>query len=89
MKIIGTAGSQEGVELVKSQGVDLVLNHREADYLERLRAAFPDGVDVILEMLANINLDNDMKLLKFRKGRVVVIGNRGTIEVIIKKIKKR
>jgi NADPH2:quinone reductase len=38
------------------------------------------GVDVILEMLANVNLAKDLTVLA-RKGRVVVIGNRGNIEI--------
>jgi len=38
------------------------------------------GVDVILEMLANVNLGKDLPLLA-RHGRVIVIGSRGTVEV--------
>jgi NADPH2:quinone reductase len=35
---------------------------------------------VILEMLANVNLDKDLKTLAMR-GRVVVIGSRGRVEI--------
>jgi NADPH2:quinone reductase len=38
------------------------------------------GVDVIIEMLANVNLDRDLGMLT-RNGRVVVVGNRGRIEI--------
>ena len=38
------------------------------------------GVDLIMEMLANVNLAKDLTVLATR-GRVVVIGNRGTIEI--------
>jgi NADPH2:quinone reductase len=37
-------------------------------------------VDVILEMLANVNLAKDLTLLAMH-GRVVVIGSRGTVEI--------
>src|SRR5206468_11343662 len=37
-------------------------------------------LDVILEMLANVNLGKDLGLLAER-GRVVVIGSRGTVEI--------
>jgi NADPH2:quinone reductase len=37
-------------------------------------------VDVILEMLANVNLGKDLGLLA-RGGRVVVIGSRGPVEI--------
>ena len=38
------------------------------------------GVDVILEMLANVNLGKDLTVLA-PKGRVVVIGSRGPVEI--------
>ena len=72
MIVIGTAGSQHGVELVKQQGADHVFNHKEADYMEKIKKLFPDGVDIILEMLANVNLNNDLQILRWKKGRVVV-----------------
>jgi len=81
LRVIGTAGTEQGLELIKSQGVIAALNHREANYLDALaELTCGQGVDVILEMLANVNLDADLKALaKF--GRIVVIGNRGKIEI--------
>ncbi len=38
------------------------------------------GVDVVLEMLANVNLAKDLTVLA-RGGRVVVIGSRGAVEI--------
>ncbi|XP_008048204.1 quinone oxidoreductase isoform X3 [Carlito syrichta] len=38
------------------------------------------GIDVIIEMLANVNLSKDLNLLSYG-GRVIVVGNRGTIEI--------
>jgi NADPH2:quinone reductase len=32
-------------------------------------------------MLANVNLNSDLQLLKSNVGRVVVVGNRGTIDI--------
>ena len=49
--------------------------------MEKIKALCPDGLELVLEMLANVNLDNDLNILKWKKGRVVVIGNRGTIEI--------
>ncbi len=81
LKIIGTAGTEEGLALVKEQGANLVLNHRSPGYLEELKS-FTDGkgVDIVLEMAAHANLGKDLPLLaKF--GRVVVIGARGPVEI--------
>ncbi len=72
MKIIGTAGSAYGLELVKNQGADYVFNHKDSDYMERIKELYPDGIDLVLEMLANVNLNNDLQILKWKRGRVVV-----------------
>jgi NADPH2:quinone reductase len=81
MKVIGTAGSPEGLALVRELGAHHVLNHRDADYLQAVMSLTGgQGVDVVLEMLANVNLDRDLDVLALH-GRVVVIGNRGRVEI--------
>ncbi len=72
LRIIGTAGTSEGLNLIKQLGADFVFNHRDSDYMERLSKQFPSGIDIILEMLANVNLNNDMQILSFKRGRIVV-----------------
>jgi len=81
LRVIGTAGSAEGRALVLAQGAHHVLNHHVAGYLEELQElTCGQGVDVILEMLANVNLNKDLLTLA-TGGRVVVIGSRGTVEI--------
>jgi NADPH2:quinone reductase len=79
--VIGTGGSAHGRELILREGAHHALDHTSADYLKQLMALTNDrGVDAIIEMLANVNLDKDLSVLaKF--GRVVVVGNRGRIEI--------
>ena len=81
MRIIGTAGSERGRQLVKEHGAHHILDHGSPDYLKTLMDVTNGrGPDVILEMLANVNLAKDLTIVaKF--GRIVVIGNRGTIEI--------
>lgn len=80
MKVIGTAGTDKGLEMVTGLGA-LALSHRDAGYLDRISEATEGrGPDVILEMLANVNLAKDLGMIA-RRGRIVVIGNRGTIEI--------
>ena len=80
-QVIGTAGTEAGKLLVMAQGAHSVLNHREPGYLDKLRELTCNrGVDVILEMLANVNLDNDLSVLA-TGGRVVIIGSRGRVEI--------
>jgi NADPH:quinone reductase len=86
LTVIGTASTPEGRELVASQGALHVLDHSAAGYLDRLKELTGGrGPDVILENLANVNLDNDLTALAFG-GRVVVVGNRGRIEIDPRKI---
>jgi NADPH2:quinone reductase len=81
MHVIGTAGTPEGIALVRAQGAHDVLNHREVGYLQQVSALTSGrGVDVVLEMLANVNLDHDLDVLALG-GRVIVIGNRGRVEI--------
>lgn len=81
LTVIGTGGTEEGRNLVKQQGAHHVLDHHTSDYLEQVRALTDGrGVNVILEMLANVNLGKDLGVLA-PKGRVVVIGSRGPVEI--------
>jgi NADPH2:quinone reductase len=81
MRVIGTAGTDRGCELVLKEGAHEALNHKSEGYMEKLKELTGGkGPDVILEMLANINLAKDLGILAIR-GRIVVIGNRGTIEI--------
>ena len=81
MTVIGTAGSESGMHLVKEEGAHHVLNHNSEGYLDELMKLTGDrGADVILEMLANKNLAKDLTVLA-KKGRVVVIGSRGPVEI--------
>jgi NADPH2:quinone reductase len=82
MHVTGTAGTEDGMKLVREQGADHVYNHKEDDYLKRAfeEATGNCGYDVILEMLSNVNLDHDLDVLA-KNGRVVVIGSRGRVEI--------
>jgi NADPH2:quinone reductase len=81
MTVIGTAGTDKGRALVRDQGAHHALDHKASGYLDRLMELTGGrGVDVILEMVANVNLAKDLDVLA-PGGRVVVIGNRGTIEI--------
>jgi len=89
LTVIGTGGTDRGRELVAVQGAHHVLDHRAAGYLEELlKLTQGRGVDVVLEMLANVNLTKDLTILA-KNGRVVVIGNRGSIEINPREIMRR
>ena len=81
LRVLATGGSEEGRKMLAEIGVDAIFDHSAADYADAIRAATDGkGVDVVIEMLANVNLARDLSLLG-RRGRVVVVGNRGSIEI--------
>ena len=79
--VIGTGGTDAGRARVLAQGAHHVLDHRAPGYLAQLMELTQGrGVDVILEMAANVNLGKDLTVLA-RGGRVCVIGSRGPVEI--------
>src|SRR5207244_6330308 len=81
LRVFGTAGSDEGLKLAREQGAHEVFDHRADDHFgEVMKATGGRGVDVIVELLANVNLGNDLTILA-KGGRVVVIGSRGRVEI--------
>ena len=81
LRVFGTASTQKGLDLVTREGAHQVFDHSKPGYIEEImKATGGRGVDIVLEMLANVNLANDMKLLA-TNGRVIVIGNRGEITI--------
>lgn len=81
LEIYGTAGSEKGRKLLRSQGVGNVFDHSstpEFAYLDEIMSA-SGGIDVIIEMLASKNLTADFRTLA-RFGRIVIVGSRGSLE---------
>lgn len=79
LTVFGTASSDAGRQLVLSQGADHALDHSADGYLDEIRELNGDkGIDIIIEMLANENLEKDFSVLAMF-GRIVVVGNRGSL----------
>lgn len=81
LTVFGTASTDEGRALVRAHGAHEVFDHSVADYPKQiLDRTGGRGVDVVIEMLANVNLVRDLEMIA-RYGRVVVVGSRGTIDL--------
>jgi len=81
LRVLGTAGTPRGLEIAKREGAHAVFDHRKAGYQDEiLQATGNRGVNIILEMLANVNLSHDTKLLA-NNGRIIVIGSRGEVTI--------
>ena len=65
----------------RPQGAHHVLDHHASDFAEQAgKVTNGKGPDIILEMLANVNLGKDLTILA-KNGRVVIIGSRGSVEI--------
>jgi NADPH2:quinone reductase len=81
LTVIGTGGSAAGRQLVRQQGAHTVVDHSQADYANDIMVATAgQGVNVVLEMLANVNLNHDLELMA-PEGRIVIIGSRGDVAI--------
>ncbi|NWQ82819.1 QOR oxidoreductase, partial [Columbina picui] len=81
LKVLGTAGTEEGMNMILRNGAHQAFNHREANYIDKIKECTgTEGVDIIIEMLSNVNLAADLQLLA-RAGRVLVVGCRGPVEI--------
>jgi len=81
MTVIGSGGSDRGRKLILDEGADHAVDHTAGGYLEEVKALTGGGgPEIILEMLANVNLAADLDLVA-KYGRIIVIGNRGDITI--------
>jgi len=87
--VIATASSQKGKDLVTQEGAHHVVDHTDSNHFQQiLDITKGKGVDVILEMLANVNLGKDLGVLA-KGGRVIVIGSRGPVEINARDLMQR
>jgi NADPH2:quinone reductase len=81
LRVFGTVGSDEGQKLAREEGAHEVFDHRVPDHFEQImKATGGRGVDVVVELLANVNLGKDLTILA-KGGRVAIIGSRGPVEI--------
>ena len=81
LTVIGTGGTDKGRQLVAENGAHHVLDHHAPDYLQELvRLTNNNGVEIVLELVAHLNLGKVLSVLaKF--GRVIVVGSRAEVQI--------
>lgn len=45
--VIGTAGTQAGLDLVLKEGANLAFNHREEGYIEKIKVSLPQMRNIL------------------------------------------
>jgi len=82
--VVGTAGSDEAITLLSKDslcGKDNVFNHKTPNYVDTIKTRFPKGFDVIIEVLANVNLTHDVQLVA-QRGIILVVGTHGASDKV-------
>ncbi len=81
LTVIGSGGSERGRQLILDQGADHTVDHTTDDYINQVRElSGGSGPELILEMLANVNLAADLDVVA-KYGRIIIIGNRGEVTI--------
>lgn len=77
--VAATAGSSAKLTLCGELGADIVISHRDEDFVERVRAATGGkGADVILDIMGASYLNRNLQALAV-DGRLVIIGMQGGV----------
>jgi NADPH2:quinone reductase len=61
-RVIATVSGPEKADLAHTAGAHAVVNYRDADAAEQIRAVAPSGVDRIIEVALDANLDLDLAI---------------------------
>ena len=76
-RVAVTAGSQDKLDVCRDLGAQILVNYREQDFVEEVRAATDGhGADVVLDLMGAKYLPRNVDLLA-TSGRLVVIGLMG------------
>lgn len=76
-RVAVTAGSQDKLDVCRELGADILVNYKEQDFVDEVRAATDGhGADVILDLMGAKYLPLNVDLLA-TSGRLVVIGLMG------------
>ncbi len=83
-KIYGTAGSQEKLDYIKKQGVDIAINYRNQDFSKEIT----EKLDVVFDSIGGTSFKKGFKLLA-NGGRMIPFGAASQLEAnnIFSKIK--
>ena len=79
-RVAATAGSPSKLALCGELGAELVISHRDEDFVQIVRAATDgDGADVILDIMGAAYLERNLAALA-TDGRLAIIGMQGGIK---------
>jgi NADPH2:quinone reductase len=63
-RVIVTAGTKEKCDACLKIGADLAINYKEQDYEAEIKTHYPDGVDVVLDMVGGDYIAKDTNIMR-------------------------
>lgn len=73
MTVLASTSSRQKAEYLHSIGVEHVINYRESDLVEAVRAIVPDGVDVVFDSVGRATFEASLRSVR-PKGQFVAFG---------------
>ncbi|MHB9880648.1 NAD(P)H-quinone oxidoreductase [Pacificimonas sp. ICDLI1SI03] len=77
VRVFVTAGSDDKCGAAKEVGADLAINYKTQDFVEEVKAAAPDGVDVVLDMVGGDYVARNIECLAAEGRHVSIAFQRG------------
>jgi len=74
MRVVGSAGSAEKLEYLKSIGYDAVFNYKETSVADGLKTCAPNGIDVYFDNVGGVTLEAAIDAMN-RKGLIIKCGS--------------
>jgi NADPH:quinone reductase len=75
-RIIAVAGGADKLAICKEHGATDVFDYADPQWAEQVKAAFPNGADIIIDMVGGDVAEKAFKLIAWR-GRFIVVGFAG------------
>ncbi|MGB3722858.1 MAG: NAD(P)H-quinone oxidoreductase [Pacificimonas sp.] len=76
-RIFVTCGSDEKCSAAMQVGADLAINYKTEDFVQKVKAAAPDGVDVVLDMVGGDYVPRNLECLGEEGRHVSIAVQRG------------
>jgi NADPH:quinone reductase len=77
-KIIAVAGGAEKLAICKEHGATDTFDYADPTWADQVKAAFPEGADIIIDMVGGDVAEKAFKLIAWR-GRFIVVGFAGGV----------
>ncbi len=73
-RVIATSSSDDKLDRLKQYGMDVGVNYRSGNFVDAVREAAPEGVDLVVDSVGGKTLEGSLMCIGYR-GRAITVGN--------------